>query len=87
MIGGDLLKGLAATDRLHGDLGFKLWVVGASGAHCWKAHGWGGAPPQRLTMDPAQKSQTTSVWLAEPVAKTRSTGTGYQPSSGTVERS
>lgn len=28
--GGDPLKGLAATDRLHGDLRLELWTVGAS---------------------------------------------------------
>jgi hypothetical protein len=30
---GVLLEGLAATDRLHGDLGFELGAVGASLAH------------------------------------------------------
>lgn len=65
MAGGNLLKGLPAADRFHGDLGFELWTMGSSVAHRWEALGWGGAPPQRLTMDPVQKSQTSSffIWL------------------------
>ena len=60
MVGGNLLKSLPAADRFHGDLGFELWAMGSSVAHRWEALGWGGAPPQRLTMDPVQKSQTSS---------------------------
>ena len=30
VISGDLLHRLAATDRLHGDLGLELWAVGSA---------------------------------------------------------
>jgi hypothetical protein len=33
MISGDLLERLAATDRLHGDLGLELGAMGAAFAH------------------------------------------------------
>jgi hypothetical protein len=36
VIGGDLLDGLAATDRLHGDSGLELGTVGAALAHRWE---------------------------------------------------
>ena len=36
VISGDLLDGLAATDRLHGDLGLELGAVGAALAHWWE---------------------------------------------------
>ena len=35
VIGGDLLDRLAATDRLHGDLGLELGAMGAALAHWW----------------------------------------------------
>ena len=36
VISGDLLDRLAATDRLHGDLGLELGAVGAALAHWWE---------------------------------------------------
>jgi hypothetical protein len=60
MVSGNLLKGLAATDRFHGHLGLELRAVGSSLAHRWEAPGGVDAPPQRLTMGPVQKSQITS---------------------------
>ena len=60
VIGGDLLDRLAATDRLHGDLGLELGTVNAALAHRWEPLFRGGAPPQRLTMGAVQESQTTS---------------------------
>ena len=36
MAGGYLLDRLAATDRLHGDLGLELGTVGAALAHWWE---------------------------------------------------
>ena len=36
VIGGDLLDRLAATDRLHGDLGLEFGTVGAALAHEWE---------------------------------------------------
>ena len=36
VIGGDLLDRLAATDRLHGDLGLELGTVGTALAHGWE---------------------------------------------------
>jgi hypothetical protein len=59
MVGSNLLTGLAAADRFHSDLCLELWTMGSTVAHRWEDLGWGGAPPQRLTMDPVQKSQTT----------------------------
>jgi len=35
VISGDLLDRLAATDRLHGDLGLELGAMGAALAHWW----------------------------------------------------
>ena len=35
VIGGDLLKCPAATDRLHGDSGLELRALGAAFAHGW----------------------------------------------------
>jgi hypothetical protein len=61
MISGDLLERLAATDRLHGDLGLELGAMGAAFAHRWDPPLRGSAPPHRLTMEPVQKSQTTSA--------------------------
>jgi len=62
MVGGNLLKGLAAAHHFHSDLCLELWTVSSTVAHRWDAFGWGGAPPQRLTMDPVQKSQTSSLY-------------------------
>ena len=61
VVGGDLLDRLAATDRLHGDLGLELGTVGAVLAHRWEPLFRGGAPPQRLTMGAVQKNQSTSI--------------------------
>ena len=61
VIGGDLLDRLAATNRLHGDSGLEFGTVGAALAHEWSPHFRGGTPPQRLTMGPVQKNQTTSL--------------------------
>jgi hypothetical protein len=36
VINGDLLDRLAATDRIHGDLGFELRAVGAALAYRWE---------------------------------------------------
>ena len=36
MIGCDLLDRLAATDRLHGNLGLELGTVGAALVHRWE---------------------------------------------------
>jgi len=36
VISGDLLDGLAATDRLHGDPGLELGAVSAALAHWWE---------------------------------------------------
>jgi hypothetical protein len=36
MVGGDLLDRLAATDRLHGNLGLELGTVGAALVHRWE---------------------------------------------------
>ena len=52
--------GPANTDRLHGDLGLELGAVGAAFAHQWEPLLRGGAPSQRLTMEPVQKTQTAS---------------------------
>jgi hypothetical protein len=60
VVGGDLLERLATTDRLHGDPGLELGAVGSAFAHRWEPLLRGGAPPQRLTMGPVQKTQTTS---------------------------
>jgi hypothetical protein len=35
--------------------------VSAALAHEWEPHFRGGTPPQRLTMGPVQKNQTSSV--------------------------
>ena len=59
VIGGDLLDGLAATDRLHGDFGLELRAVGAALAHWWDPPFRGGAPPKRLTMGPDQNKDTS----------------------------
>jgi hypothetical protein len=59
VIGGDLLDRLAATNRLHGDSGLELRAVGAALANGWESQIRGGTPPQRLTMGPVQKNQTT----------------------------
>jgi hypothetical protein len=60
MINSDLLERLAATDRLHGDLGLELGAMGAVLAYRWEPPFKGGAPPQRLTLNPVQKTQSTS---------------------------
>jgi hypothetical protein len=54
------LERLAATDRLHGDLGLELGAMGAAFAHRWEPPLRGSAPPHRLTKGPDQKTQTTS---------------------------
>ena len=59
MISGDLLERLAATDRLHGDLGLELGAMGAAFAHGWEPPLRGGAPPHRLKMNPVQKNHAT----------------------------
>ena len=51
VIGGNPLDRLAATDRIHGDPGLELGAVGT--------------PPQRLTMGPVQKNQTSSQTLVD----------------------
>ena len=61
VVGGNLLERLAATDRLHGDLGLERGTMGLALAHGWEPPSRGGAPPQRLTMGPVQKSQTNSL--------------------------
>ena len=58
VVSGDLLDRLAATDRLHGDPGLELGTVGTALAHRWEPRS-GRSPPQRLTMGPVQKNQTT----------------------------
>jgi len=60
MISGDLLERVATTDRLHGGLGLELGAMGAAFAHGWEPLLRVGAPPHRITMDPVQKTQTTS---------------------------
>jgi hypothetical protein len=60
MISGDLLDRLSATDRLHGDLGLELGAMGAALAHLVGVPFRGGTPPQKLTMEPVQKCQSTS---------------------------
>ncbi len=60
VISGDLLDRLAATDRFHGDSGLELGAMGAAFAHMAGAPVRGGTPPQKLTMGPVQKKQTTS---------------------------
>jgi len=61
MVSGNLLEGLATTDRFHGHLGLKLRTVGTAFAHRWEPPFKGGAQPQRLKMGPVQISQTTSI--------------------------
>jgi hypothetical protein len=80
MVSGDLLEGLAATDGFHGHLGLELRAVGSSLAHRWEAPSGGGAPPQRLTMGPVQKSQTTSHGDPQANGRTALSG-GLEPSA------
>ena len=64
MVGGNLLKCLAAADHLHAALDLELGAIAA-----WLACGCelpltGGQPPHRLTMAPVQKTpvQLKGVW-------------------------
>ncbi len=61
VVGSDLLDRLAATDHLHDDSGLELGAVGAGLAHRWEPLFRSGAPPQRLTMGPAQKNYPDSI--------------------------
>jgi hypothetical protein len=68
MVGGDLL------DRLHGDPGLELGIMGAALAQLlrrrlrlrWEPPFRGSAPTRRLTMEAVQKRQATSLqgWYA-----------------------
>jgi hypothetical protein len=61
VISSDLLDRLAATDRLHGDSSLEFRTVSAALAHEWEPHFRGGTPPQRLTMGPVKKNQTSTL--------------------------
>ena len=63
VIRSDLLDRLAATDRLHSDSSLEFRTVSAALAHEWEPHFKGRTPPQRLTMGPVQKNQTTSTFV------------------------
>ena len=65
VISSDLLDCLAATDRLHGDSSLEFRTVSAALAHEWEPHFRGDTPPQRLTMGPVQKNQTSSPLCAQ----------------------
>lgn len=60
VISSDHLDCLAAADRLHGDSGLEFGTVGESLAHEWEPNFRGDTPPQKLTMGPVQKNQTSS---------------------------
>lgn len=59
VVGVSLLELLAAAHSLRGDPGLELGAVGAALVYRSEPLLTGGAPPQRLTMDPVQKTQTT----------------------------
>ena len=61
MIGGDLLDRLAATVLLHGDSGLEFGTMHAALLMNGSPHFRRGTSPQRLTMVPVQKNQTTSL--------------------------